>query len=327
MADTLAPYDLGADLNTVLQNAGINSAIIQTIDNFIANNAIGGLTGPTGLGPPVLGPLAPTMQMLGPLTPTMQVQSAATGLAPAGLTSTSDSGPTIEVELVSGSTPATINTDVTPSPQLIIDLDTGLTVKGSSSVIVASGNNNGLINLQDSGNDFVATGDGNDTVFAGAGADTIVGGAGNDLFAAGTGTNQLISAGSGNDVLIGGSGANDTLQAGTGSDLLLGGAGAGQLLDATLGAADTIFAGSGNDTLLGGAGNDVFVVGRFGSDTIDGGGGDNTIYFDHANDSNVAISTPDANGITTITFSDTNQTIKVSNVTAIHFSDGTTHSI
>jgi Ca2+-binding RTX toxin-like protein len=322
-----APYALGADLNTVLQNAGINSAVVQTIDNYIANNVIGGLTGPTGLNPPVLGSLTPTMQMLGSLTPTMQVQSAATQLAPAGQASTTDASPTIEVELVSGPTPTTVNTDVTPSPQLIIDLDTRLTIKGSSSVVVASGNSDSLINLRDSGNDFVAIGDGNDTVFAGGGADTIFGGAGNDLLAAGTGTNQLITAGSGNDVLIGGSGAGDTLQAGTGSDLLLGGSGAAQLLDATQGAADTIFAGSGNDTLLGGAGNDVFVAGQFGSDTIDGGGGDNTIYFGHVNDGNVTISSPDANGATTITFSDTHQTFKVSNVTAIHFSDGTIHSI
>jgi Ca2+-binding RTX toxin-like protein len=322
MAATPTTYALGADLNTVLQHAGINPAIIQTIDNYIASNGIGGLTGPTGgLGPPVLGALTPTMQVLGALIPTMQVQSTATG------TSTDDTNPTIEVELVSGSTPVTIDTDVTPSPQLIIDLDTSLTVKGSSSVLIASGNSNDLINLRDSGNDFVATGDGNDTLFAGAGADTIFAGAGNDLLVAGTGANQFISGGSGNDVLIGGSGANDTLQAGTGSDLLFGGTGAGQLLDATQGAADTLFAGSGNDTLLGGAGNDVFVVGQFGNDTIEGGSGDNTLYFGHANDSNVAISAPDANGVTTITFSDTHQTFKVSNVTNIHFSDGTMHSI
>jgi Ca2+-binding RTX toxin-like protein len=310
----MTDYNLdAAGLETMLQNAGINSAVITSIDNYLANNPIGGLTGGTGLNPPVLGSL----------TPTMVVQPTA-----AGPTATTDTTPLIAVDLVSGSAPNTVNTDVAPTPQVIIDLGTNLTVDGSNSVAIVTGNNDGLVNLRDSGNDFVATGDGNDTVFGGAGADTIFGGAGNDLLVAGTGANQLISAGSGSDLLVGGAGANDTLEAGAGIDLLFGGTGANQLLDGTLGSADTIFAGSGNDTLLGGAGNDVFVVGGLGSDTIDGGAGNNTIYFgSHANDSNVTISAPDANGVTTITFADTNQTFKVNNVTTIHFSDGTTHSI
>jgi Ca2+-binding RTX toxin-like protein len=116
------------------------------------------------------------------------------------------------------------------------------------------------------------------------------------------------------------------LIAGDRSDLLRAGIGVHQLLKGRARAGDdTLYAGSGGDTHQGGAGDDTFHVGDKGSDTIDGidgGAGQDTVYFDaHAFDADVQLTK--TNGVVTeVQFTDTPQTIKLSNVAELIFSDG-----
>ena len=121
--------------------------------------------------------------------------------------------------------------------------------------------------------------------------------------------------------LWGGGGDFDTITGSSGGDLLYGGSGGHQRLDGGSGN-DTIVAGSGGDTLVGGSGNDLFKVGNAGNDTIDGGSGHDTVRFDdsYAN-ANVSIH----HGVATVTFGDTGQTIKTSDVEELVFTDKTIH--
>jgi hypothetical protein len=80
----------------------------------------------------------------------------------------------------------------------------------------------------------------------------------------------------------------------------------------------TIIAGSGNDTLVGGKENDLFELGRHGNDAISGGGGDNTVKFD---DSLANASISSKGGVTTVQFSDTHQTITLSGIQTLEFTD------
>jgi Ca2+-binding RTX toxin-like protein len=137
---------------------------------------------------------------------------------------------------------------------------------------------------------------------------------------AGSGDHQTLYGGTGDDALIGGSGAYDVLmggaQIGVGTNN-----GPGELPVLP----DVLTAGTGDHQILmaGGGENDVFNVLTLGNDTIQG----NTI--DHSGVVNLGDSFANAHiKITgdyaaTIVFSDTGQVLHISDVSSVHFSDGT----
>jgi hypothetical protein len=85
------------------------------------------------------------------------------------------------------------------------------------------------------------------------------------------------------------------------------------------GGTTTIVAGTGNETMIGGNGNYLFEVGPHGgNDDIIGGKGDNTVVFDDRA-SHVTMTTQ--HGVTTVTFSDTHETVKLSGIQNIVFTD------
>lgn len=164
---------------------------------------------------------------------------------------------------------------------------------------------------------------GNDTLIGGSGEfDTLLGGGGNDSLIAGSGNHQLLSGGDGDDTLRGGTGDSDTLIGGSGKDILIGGIGSNQLLQGN-GGNDTFFAGTGGDTLVGGGGNDTFnvaIANLGGNDTILGGGGHDKVVFD---DSVHLATISTSNGVTTVQFGATSQTITISGVEQLVFTDHT----
>ncbi|WP_454630035.1 calcium-binding protein [Bradyrhizobium cenepequi] len=248
--------------------------------------------------------------------------------------------PTIQVLDVSSST--TVQTN--PNLKAIVLDDAGgktLNVTGADNdVFVAMGKGSDTVHLRDSGDDTVYGGGGNDLITGGHGDSSLFGGAGNDS----------IYGGSGNDTLDGGSG-NDYLRAGTGAQSLVGGDGNDLLRDFTSGHS-TLSGGSGNDTLVGvqgdvlqgdggndqlwlyggaaganstlqgGNGNDSFhVQTHTGNDTIIGGNGNDTVSFADRSFFDVTKIDVDASTSTyTLHFSD-NQTVAVSGVEDLHFSD------
>jgi len=72
---------------------------------------------------------------------------------------------------------------------------------------------------------------------------------------------------------------------------------------------------------MGSSGNDLFKVGNEGNDTISGGGGHDKVQFDDSyHNATITIH----NGDTTVQFSDTGQTIKMTGIEELHFTDHTT---
>jgi Ca2+-binding RTX toxin-like protein len=248
--------------------------------------------------------------------------------------------PTIQVLDVSSSTTVQTNANL---KAIILDDSGGKTLNvtgADNDVFVAMGKGSDTVHLRDSGDDTVYGGSGNDLITGGHGNSSLFGGAGNDS----------IYGGSGNDTLDGGSG-NDYLRAGTGAQSLVGGAGNDLLRDFTSGHS-TLSGGSGNDTLVGvqgdvlqggagsdqfwlyggaaganstlqgGSGNDSFhVLTHAGNDTIVGGNGDDTVSFADRSFFDVTKIDVDASTSTyTLHFSD-NQTVAVSGVEDLHFSD------
>jgi Ca2+-binding RTX toxin-like protein len=248
--------------------------------------------------------------------------------------------PTIQVLDVKTST----TVDTTPNLKAIILDDAGgktLNVTGADNdVFVAMGKGSDTVHLHDSGDDTVYGGGGNDLITGGHGNSSLFGGAGNDS----------IYGGSGNDTLDGGDG-NDYLKAGAGAQSLAGGDGNDLIRDLTSGHS-TLSGGSGNDTLVGvqgdhfdggsgndqiwlyggaaganstlqgGNGNDTFhVATHSGNDTIIGGNGNDTVDFADRSFFDVTKIDVDASTSTyTLHFSD-NQTVAVSGVEDLHFSD------
>ncbi|MEY9278893.1 calcium-binding protein [Bradyrhizobium yuanmingense] len=233
--------------------------------------------------------------------------------------------------------------ETNPTLKAIILDDAGgetLNVRGGDNdVFVAAGKGSDTINLHDSGDD---------TVYAGSGNDVIRGGHGNSSLFGGTG-NDSIYGGTGNDTLNGGTG-NDYLQAGTGAQLLVGGAGNDVLKDDS--GLTTLSGGQGNDTLVGvqgdyfqgGEGRDEFWLdgGAPGaSSTLQGGSGDDTFHIQtHAGNDTIigghgydAVEFADrsfhdvtrvdidpSTSTYTLHFTD-NQTISVSGVEELRFTD------
>jgi Ca2+-binding RTX toxin-like protein len=115
----------------------------------------------------------------------------------------------------------------------------------------------------------------------------------------GNGGDDILSGGKGNDKLFGGA-DNDTLRGGAGDDVLNG--------------------GSGNDRLFGGAGDDILIATK-GNDTVDGGAGDDIVRLS-GNFADAVVTTEGA--YTVITIGD--QIVKVKNVEAFQFADGTSRS-
>jgi Ca2+-binding RTX toxin-like protein len=145
---------------------------------------------------------------------------------------------------------------------------------------------------------------------------------GGDLMIAGSGNNQWLLAGSDPATMYGGSGSNDTVQGGSGKDVIYGGSGLNQLLEGG-DAADTITAGTGGDTLRGGLGDDLYKIGLVGNDTVQGGGGNDKVQFSNNYNGNATVTTN--NGLTTVQFANTGQSIEVSNVKTLVFADHTVH--
>jgi Ca2+-binding RTX toxin-like protein len=255
--------------------------------------------------------------------------------------------PTIQILDVSSST--TVQT--TPNLKAIIMDDAGGkhlnvtdTPNAHNDVFIAMGEGSDSVNLFDGGNDTVYGGSGDDAIHGGSGNSSLFGGDGNDS----------IYGGSGNDTLDGGAG-DDYLQAGTGAQSLVGGAGNDLLKDLTSGHS-TLSGGSGNDTLVGGQGDylqggdgrdefwlhggapganstlqggngdDTFhIQTHTGNDTIIGGNGNDSVDFEHRSFSDVAKIDVDASTNTyTLHFSD-NQTISVTGVEDLHFTDQSVH--
>jgi Ca2+-binding RTX toxin-like protein len=252
--------------------------------------------------------------------------------------------PVVQILDVSQST----TVETTPNLKAIILDDAGGktldVIGGHNDVFVAMGKGSDSVNLYDSGNDTVYGGSGNDAIHGGHGNSSLFGGAGNDS----------IFGGSGNDTLIGGTG-NDRLEAGGGAQLLDGGSGNDYLKDFSSGQS-TLSGGDGNDTLVGvqgdvfqggdgkdafwvysgasganstldgGSGNDAFhVQTHSGNDTIVGGAGSDTVDFSNRSFFDVAKIDVDAGTNTyTLHFSD-NQTVAVSGVEDLHFTDQDVH--
>ncbi|MEY9278825.1 calcium-binding protein [Bradyrhizobium yuanmingense] len=213
-------------------------------------------------------------------------------------------------------------------------------IGGHNDVFIAMGKGSDSVNLYDYGNDTVYGGSRNDAIRGGHGNSSLFGGAGNDS----------IFGGSGNDTLAGGSG-KDHLEAGTGAQLLDGGSGNDLLQDLSSGHS-TLVGGDGNDTLVGvqgdvfdgGDGNDVFWVytGSGASSTLQGGSGNDTFHLqthtgndtiiggagvdtvEFAGRSSSDVTKVDIDGATntyTLHFGDS-QTVVVSSVECLHFTDG-----
>jgi Ca2+-binding RTX toxin-like protein len=223
---------------------------------------------------------------------------------------------------------------------------------GDNNVFVAAGQGSDTINLFDSGNDTVYGGGGNDVIHGGHGDSSLVGGDGNDSIYGGSG-NDTLDGGAGNDYLISGAAASEgspghggshphvasagngvsptpipvfghsTLSGGAGNDTLVGAQG------------DVLRGGAGNDqfwlrgdgsnansTLQGGGGNDVFnIQSHVGNDTIIGGSGNDTVNFADRSFFDVTkIDVDKSTSTYTLHFSD-NQTVAVSGVENLHFSD------
>jgi Ca2+-binding RTX toxin-like protein len=260
--------------------------------------------------------------------------------------------PTIQILDVSKST--TVETNPNLKAIILDDHSAKLDVTGGhNDVFVAAGTGNDTINLFDSGNDTVYGGSGNDVIHGGIGSSSLVGGDGNDSIYGGGGHDTL-DGGAGNDFLVSGEAANEgfpthgggshshvasadntaspfpistfgpsTLSGGAGNDTLVGAQG------------DVLKGGAGNDqfwlnggapgansTLQGGSGNDIFhIQSHVGNDTIMGGSGNDTVSFADRSFFDVTKIDVDKNTSTyTLHFSD-NQTVAVSGVENLHFSD------
>ncbi|KYK44321.1 calcium-binding protein [Bradyrhizobium liaoningense] len=237
--------------------------------------------------------------------------------------------------------------ETTPNLKAIILDDAGGktldVIGGHNDVFIAMGKGSDSVNLYDYGNDTVYGGSGNDAIRGGHGNSSLFGGAGNDS----------IYGGSGNDTLDGGSG-NDYLEAGTGAQVLEGGSGNDILRDLSSGHS-TLIGGDGNDTLIGvqgdvfagGDGNDVFWVygesganstlqggngndtfhlqTHTGNDTIIGGAGSDTVDFaDRSSFDVTKVDVDEKTNSYTLHFGDS-QTVVVSGVEYLHFTDGDVH--
>jgi Ca2+-binding RTX toxin-like protein len=254
------------------------------------------------------------------------------------------SPPVVQILDVSQST----TVETTPNLKAIILDDAGGetldVIGGDNDVFIAMGKGSDSVNLYDSGDDTVYGGSGNDGIHGGHGNSSLFGGAGNDS----------IYGGTGNDTLIGGTG-NDYLEAGSGAQLLEGDAGNDFLKDLSSGHS-TLSGGDGNDTLVGvqgdgfqggdgkdvfwvyggasganstlqgGSGNDSFhIQTHTGNDTIVGGAGTDTVDFANRSFFDVTKIDVDAKTNTyTLHFSD-NQTVAVSGVEDLHFTDQDVH--
>ncbi|WP_281544302.1 DUF4114 domain-containing protein [Grimontia sp. SpTr1] len=108
------------------------------------------------------------------------------------------------------------------------------------------------------GNDFIHSGGGDDVVYGDAGDDNINGGKGDDI----------LYGGDGNDTILGGQG-NDTIYGGNGDDILRGASGS-----------DKLYGGAGNDYLEAGYDDDYILDGGAGLDLYVGSEGNDTMYFD-----------------------------------------------
>lgn len=255
--------------------------------------------------------------------------------------------PTVQILDVSNST----HVETNPNLKAIVldDHSAKLDVTGGDNdVFVAAGRGDDTINLFDSGNDTVYGGGGNDVIRGGHGDSSLFGGAGNDSIFGGSGSDTL-NGGSGDDFLkSGGSGhghghghsvvasaGDDSSPSGgspDGHSTLLGGAGNDTLVGTQ---GDVLQGGAGNDefwlrgghadagsTLQGGSGNDTFhVQSHSGNDTIVGGSGSDTVSFADRSFFDVTKIDVDASTSTyTFHFSD-NQTVAVSGVENLHFTD------
>jgi Ca2+-binding RTX toxin-like protein len=211
-------------------------------------------------------------------------------------------------------------------------------------VFVAMGDGSDSVNLFDhgndtvyggSGNDMISGGHGNSSLFGGAGNDSIYGGSGHDTLDGGTG-NDYVQAGAGAQSLVGGEGndllkdassGHSTLSGGSGNDTLIGGQ--GDFLDGGDGK-DVFWLNGGapgaNSTLQGGSGDDTFhIQSHSGNDTIIGGSGHDSVDFAGRSFSDVAKIDVDAGTSTyTLHFSD-NQTVSVTGVEDLHFTDQDVH--
>ena len=187
-----------------------------------------------------------------------------------------------------------------------------------------------------------------DTLIAGSGGDqTLVAGRGNyDYLKGGSGYGDALGSAGGSASLYAGSGGDQTLSAVGASARLQGGSGGGLTMvargaDATMltGTATGEFLSSaGHDTSIyaGGAGrsgdgsgtlisayNAKYHIGASGSDTISGGSNGGTIFFDaqaYGTGSGISIATQ--NSVTTVQFTDTQQSFQIFDVARLHFSDG-----
>jgi Ca2+-binding RTX toxin-like protein len=342
----MATYDLTAsELSGLLQSDNISPSITHDIINYLESH--GGFNGPGD---------TTIVQQGGALNPNTNVflvdsQSATVAtdanlkaivdIADASLTVTGGNN----VMVAAGDASDSINLAGTTGKDVVEVGDGNNTITGGSgpdTIIAGDGDN--TITGSSGAHSSIRVGDGADSLTVGNGAhDTLIAGDGNDTIQGGNGAHDSIGVGDGNDTIQGGNGSHDTITAGSGNDSIVGGNGAGDLIKAG-GGSDTIFAGNGNkdtvdggsgndtihggtgnDSLSGGAGNDMFNIGRSGNDTINGGSGSDTVTFNNSfGNGNADI---DHHGnVTTIDFANTGQTMTVSNVQELVFTDKIIHT-
>ncbi|MGF1769205.1 DUF642 domain-containing protein [Enterovibrio makurazakiensis] len=126
-----------------------------------------------------------------------------------------------------------------------------------------------------SDNDTINGGEGNDVINGGGGDDVIHGDAGEDNIKGGNG-DDILYGDAGDDVINGGNG-NDTIYGGDGDDLLIG-----------AGGDDSLYGGAGNDVLRAGYDNDIVMDGGAGLDLYQGSEGNDTMFFDQEDFSDIA---------------------------------------
>lgn len=279
----MATYDLNrSELNSLLAADHIDPSVRKAIINYLVDDGL--LTGPHG---------------------TVVVQE--------GTYPPLDSNTEV---LLLNSPNATVNTSTDPNLKVIVDVgDAHLKVTGSDNVLVATGAGVDLINMSGSSGNDVVIAEGANTIGGGHGNDHLWGDSGNYSTLRGGGDDDGWHGRSDNGTMWGDSGNYSTLWGGDGHDASHGHSGHHE--DGH-GDTTTIIAGTGNETLIGGSGNYLFEVGTHGNDSIVGGSGHNTVDID---DSRRDATITHQHGVTTVQLSNTGQTITMSGVQDIVFTD------
>jgi Ca2+-binding RTX toxin-like protein len=186
-------------------------------------------------------------------------------------------------------TGTTIGSPLPDQNWVIEDLSTGIkVVKGGSNL---SATQNSFIFGTDGDDINIRGGNGKDHIYGGRGNNELYGGKGDDYLEGGIGSDEL-HGGDDHDKLVGMNGI-DYLYGEDGNDILFGGAENDELYGGD--GNDYLNGGSGDDYLDGGTGNDILVGGKGWLKTA-GGDGNDIIFADQINTSNLVDELNGGNG-------------------------------